>query len=98
MTATITNINLSSDNYLEIDINVVTVLRIRLDGDITTTTDGNKIEYTTGSGFRITVNMTPLEWTLQIHSDTMCFNIDYCDFPEMPEVLAEAMTNYMARK
>lgn len=84
-----------SENYLEVDLEVQTVLRIRLDGDITTTVSENKIEYI-GTGIRITMNTTPLEWRFEIRTDNMVFNVSYADFPEMPEMLAEIMVNYMA--
>ena len=74
-----------SGNYLEIDLNVETVLRVRLDGDVTTTTNENKIEYV-GTGLRITVNTE--EWKFEICTDNMIFKVSYVDFPEMPEVLA----------
>ena len=80
----LTYINLSG-NYLEIDLNTETVLRFRLDGDITTTTSENKIEYV-GTGLRITVNTE--EWKFEIRTDNMIFKVSYVDFPEMPEVLA----------
>ena len=80
----LTYINLSG-NYLEIDLNVETVLRVRLDGDVTTTTNENKIEYV-GTGLRITVNTE--EWKFEICTDNMIFKVSYVDFPEMPEVLA----------
>ena len=82
----LTYINLS-DNYLVIDLNTETVLRFRLDGDITSTISENKIEYV-GTGIRITVNTTPLEWRFEIRTDNMIFKVSYVDFPEMPEVLA----------
>jgi hypothetical protein len=86
-------INLS-DNYLEIDLNTETVLRVRLDGDITTTVSEDKIEYV-GTGIRITVNTT--EQTFEIHTDTIIFNVSYVDFPEMPEMLAGLIEEYMKR-
>ena len=82
----LTDINLSG-NYLEIDLNVETVLRVRLDGDITTTIGENKIEYV-GTGLRITVDTTPLNRRFEICTDNMMFKVSYVDFPEMPEVLA----------
>jgi hypothetical protein len=91
----LTDINLSG-NYLEIDLNVETVLRVRLDGDITTTIGENKIEYV-GSGLRITVNTTPLEWKFEIRTDNMIFKVSYVDFPEMPEVLAGLIEEYNNR-
>jgi hypothetical protein len=88
----LTDINLSG-NYLEIDLNVETVLRVRLDGDITTTTSENKIEYI-GTGLRITVDTTPLNRIFEIRTDNMIFKVSYVDFPEMPEVLAGLIAQY----
>jgi hypothetical protein len=89
----LTYLNLSSDNFLEIDVNVETLLKVRLDGDITTTKHIGKVEYA-ASGVRITVITTPLEWMLEIHTDTIRFKDSYCDYPELPEVLAEIIAKY----
>lgn len=69
-------------------------MRILLDGDITTRVSENKIEYV-GTGLRIIVNTTPLEWRFEIRTDNMLFNVSYVDFPEMPEVLAGLIKRYM---
>jgi hypothetical protein len=81
-----------SDNYLEIDLNVETVLRIRLNGDITMTTDDTKVEYV-GTDLRLIVNK--IDYRFEIRTDNIVFNVCYVDFPEAPEVLAEIMENYM---
>lgn len=94
----LTYVNLSADNYLEFDVCTETLLRVRLDGDITTTTDEKKIEYTTDSGLRIVVNLTPLEWTLEVNSYTINFKASYCDFQDMPEILAGLIASYIERK
>ena len=88
----LTYINLS-ETYLEIDLNVQTVLKFRLDGDITTTASENSIEYA-GTGITITVNTTPLEWRFQVRTDSTMFDVSYVDFPEMPEVLAGLIAQY----
>ena len=93
----LTYLNLSENNFLEIDLNVETVLKVKLDGDITTTRSENKIEYVC-SGVKITVNTTPLEWRFEISTDTMTLDVSYVDFPEAPEMLAEIMTTYMSRQ
>jgi hypothetical protein len=80
-----------SDNYLEIDLNVETVLRARLNGNITMTTDDIKVEYV-GTGLRIIVDTA--DRTFEIRTDNIVFNVSYVDFPEAPEVLAEIMENY----
>jgi len=87
----LTYLNLS-DNYLEIDLNVETVLRIRLNGDITTTIDDTTVEYV-GTGLKLIVNK--IDYRFEIRTDNMVFNVSYVDFPEAPEVLAEIMENYM---
>lgn len=91
------DIRLSADNYLEIDINVENVLKVKLDGDITNKTSEDKIEYV-GTGIKITIITTPLEWRFQILTDTMKFNVSYVDFPEVTEVMAEIIATYMSRK
>ena len=91
-------VNLSADSYLEIDLNTETVLRVRLDGDITTTLDDKKIEYTTDSGLRIIVNTDFLDRTFEINSYTIQFKVSYRDFTELPEVLASLMEQYMTGK
>ena len=91
-----------SGNYLVININTENIMRILLDGDITTRVSENKIEYV-GTGLRIIVNTTPLEWRFEIRTDNifeirtdnMLFNVSYVDFPEMPEVLAGLIKRYM---
>jgi hypothetical protein len=82
-----------SDKYLEVDLNVETVLRIRLHGDITTRTDEEKVEYV-GSGLSIIVDKT--DTLFEIHTDKMVFKVSYVDFPDMPEVLAEIIAEYNA--
>jgi len=93
MTSTLTYVNLSLDNYLEIDVNVETILKIRLDGDISIARDEKKVEYTTGSGIRITVNM--YECMFEIHNESMVFKVSYADFPELPEVMEMIIKKYM---
>jgi hypothetical protein len=93
----LTYLNLSENNFLEIDLNVETVLKVKLDGDITTTRSENNIEYVC-SGVKITVNTTPLEWRFEIHTDTITFDVSYVDFPEAPEMLTNIMTTYMSRR
>jgi flagellar capping protein FliD len=80
-----------SDGYLEIDLNVETVFRIRLDGRIKNTSDDTKVEYI-GSGLRITVDKTNTRF--EIHTGKTILNVSYVDFPDMPEVLAEIVDSY----
>ena len=93
----LTYLKLSEDNFLEIDLNVETVLKVRLDGDITTTTSEDKIEYV-AAGVIITVITSPLEWTFEINTENINFNVSYCDFPEIPKMLADIITTYMSRR
>ena len=81
-----------SGNCLEIDLNVETVLKIRLDGDITSTADDTQIEYV-GPGLRLILNKA--EYGFQIHTDIISFNVYYGDFPEAPEYLADIIAKYM---
>jgi len=94
MSATLTYIKFV-DNHLELDVNVETVFKVRLDGDINIRTYDNNIEYSTVSGLIITVNMDLN--TLEIHNDSMTFNISYCDFPELPEMLLVCINTYMSK-
>jgi len=80
-----------SENYLEVDLNVETVLRIRVDGKFTNRTDDTKIEYV-GTGLRIIVDKKAV--TFEIITDTMALNVSYVDFPDMPEVLSTIVDNY----
>lgn len=89
----LTHINLV-DNYLEVDLNVETVLKFRIDGDITSTVSENKIQYL-GNGITITVNTAPLEWRFEIRTDSTLLDVSYVDFPEMPDILAELIAQYM---
>jgi hypothetical protein len=91
----LTYLNLSENNFIEIDLNVETVLKVCLDGDITTRRSENKIEYL-DTHVTLTVNTT--QKTLEINSESIRFKVSYCDFPEAPEVLAEIMTRYMSRR
>lgn len=89
----LTCINLSEGKYLDIDLNVQTVMRVLLQGEITSTVTANKIEYT-GTGLVITVNTTPLQWTFIIRTTNIMFEVSYVDFPEMPQVLADIIDEY----
>ena len=82
------------ENYLIIDLNTETVLRFRLDGDITTTVSEDKIEYV-GPGIRITVNMQ--EMRFEVNTESTIFRVSYVDFPEMPEMLAGLIEEYTSK-
>jgi len=79
-----------SENYLEVDLNCETLLRIRLNGKFTIT-DGEKVEYV-APGLIIIVDKEDVQF--EIHTDTMVFNVSYVDFPDMPERLAGIVDNY----
>jgi len=80
-----------SDDYLEVDLNCETVLRIRLNAAMTTVKYDTKIEYV-GPGLKIIVDKEDVQF--EIHTDTIAFNVSYVDFPNMPEVLAEIVDSY----
>lgn len=80
-----------SENYLEVDLNCETVLRIRLNGAMTTVKYDTKIEYV-GSGLKIIVDKEDVQF--EIHTDNIAFKVNYVDFPDMPEVLAGIVDNY----
>jgi hypothetical protein len=96
MSASFTDLRLSG-NYLEIDIDVENVMKVRLDGDMTSSVSDNKIEYMAGS-VKLIVDTTPLNRKFEIQSESVTFKVSYCDFPELPEVLAEIMASYMAAR
>jgi hypothetical protein len=80
-----------SENYLEVDVNCETVLRIRLNGKFTSVTDESKIEYV-GPGLRIIVDKADTQF--EIRTDNISFNVSYVDFLQMPEMLAGIVDNY----
>jgi hypothetical protein len=88
-------LNLSENNCLEIDLNVETVLKVFLDGEITITRSENKIEYV---DTHITLTLNTMRNTFEINSDSMRFKVSYVDFPEAPEMLEAIITRYMSRK